>query len=63
MEDELILSEENQVKLSGIIKKMQDNKESQQNIDYIISEFKRERGEKMAAGTQESKKKSTGDFQ
>ena len=63
MEDELILSEENQVKLSGIIKKMQDNKESQQNIDYITSEFKRERGEKMAAGTQESKKKSTGDFQ
>ena len=63
MEDELILSEENQVKLSGIIKKMQDNKESQQDIDYITSEFKRERGEKMAAGTQESKKKSTGDFQ
>lgn len=63
MEDELILSEENQVKLSSIIKKMQDNKESQQNIDYITSEFKRERGEKMTAETQESKKKSTGDFQ
>jgi hypothetical protein len=63
MEDELILSEENQVKLSSIIKKMQDNKESQQDIDYITSEFKRERGEKMTAETQESKKKSTGDFQ
>lgn len=63
MEDELILSEENQVKLSSILKKMQDNKESQQDIDYITSEFKRERGEKMTAGTQESKKKSTGDFQ
>ena len=63
MEDELILSEENQVKLSSIIKKMQDNKESQQDIDYITSEFKRERGEKIAAETQESKKKSTGDFQ
>jgi len=60
MEDELILSEENQVKLSSILKKMRDNKESQQNIDYITSEFKRERGEKMTAETQESKKKSTG---
>lgn len=63
MEDELILSEENQVKLSSILKKMQDNKESQQDIDYITSEFKRERGEKMTAGTQETKKKSTGNFQ
>jgi hypothetical protein len=57
MEDELILSEENQLKLSSILKKMQDNKESQQDIDYITSEFKRERGEKMTAGTQEAKKK------
>lgn len=63
MEDELILSEENQLKLSSILKKMQDNKESQQDIDYITSEFKRERGEKMTAGTQETKKKSTGNFQ
>lgn len=40
MEDELILSEENRVKLDGIVSKMVANNESDESIRFVVEDFK-----------------------
>ncbi len=44
--DELVLSEESRSKLDGIVQKMIANKESDENIQFVVGDFKSKYGEK-----------------
>ena len=46
MEDELILSEKDRLKLDGIVGKMVSNKEPDENIKFVVDDFKSKYGVK-----------------
>ena len=46
MEDELILSEKDRLKLDGIVGKMVSNNEPDENIKFVVDDFKSKYGVK-----------------
>ncbi len=44
MPDGIVLSEQDRLKLDGIVKKMIANKESEANINFVVNDFKNKYG-------------------
>jgi len=59
MQDELILSEKDKLKLDGIVGKMISNKESDANIQFVVNDFKSKYGVKKKASGEPSEESAS----